>query len=661
MSSTNSPSNRVHRTLLATLAFGLLLGSGALCAPASGQEGSAAAAPAAATSRLADRQHTEGSQDPVLLINGEPISQVTFENWMLDNRGETFASTFALAVAIEWAAERAGITIDDASVNAIVQAEIQVRVDNVFGGDRAGWIAELAVNDRTEAGYVAQQMLDVRSREQARALANIDRVVPEAKIVRDWELQYGPQGTRLGVRGLKRGVQLVSTRTGLTVGERNAMVEERTLQARTELEGLRARIAGGETLAFLAKQLSDDEDTASRGGLFDGPFDPLGWPNATTDALLSLPVGPVSEPLQGRGGLWLFEVVSRSVTPLESVREQLHQALVLAGPESDEINDVVVALADSTTIEVGDALAQDDFSDRSAAAVLIDGEAVDLHNFARWLRLQNGETVSRRFAEERLIEHRAAEAGIVLTEAEIQAQIREDRERIVKLGHDGNEDKWLQVLDRSGRTVESWTRGARERAEITVLAEKLWLKDRVVTDQEVRDLWANRYGIDGISVAARLIAKSFEMPERLEDEPERTYNMRILEAARPDYDELVELGLRVEDGEDFGALARQYSEDSESAALGGMVPGGFDITAWPEIVRTALGGLRPGEVTPPVLVENTLYLFEVTEYVETTLDSVAEALRAELLVTPPTGVALAAFRNELTRDLSYEILPAMRQ
>ena len=175
------------------------------------------------------------------------------------------------------------------------------------------------------------------------------------------------------------------------------------------------------------------------------------------------------------------------------------------------------------------------------------------------------------------------------------------------------------------------------------------------------NLWADRYGIDGINVAARYIVKTFELPERNADDSERGYRSRVMETAKPKYDELLELSARVEDGEDFAALAQRYSDDAETAPLGGTPAGGFDLTQWDQAAQGALGGLKPGDLSSPVMIDDRLYLFEVTEFVQTPFETVAEALRAELESSAPPGVALAAFRNVLTRDLAVVAAPALFQ
>lgn len=603
---------------------------------------------------------TEVAPTPAaLLIEGEPVPLPEYERWLLEVRGEAQAAQFGRAIALEREAARLGVQVTAEAVEAAVQSDVQVRVDHVFGGDRSGWVEELRAAGRSEAGYLAQQRIDERLNLLAKGLADIDRVVPEEKIVRDWELTYGPRGVRVGVRGLERAVEFLATGPGLTVEERRAMMAEREEAARAELEVLRARIAAGESFAALAQAESDDEATAARGGLFDGPYDPIGWPDAVTEALIALPVGQVSEPLQGRGGFWLFEVVSRAETPLASVREELHAALVEAGPENDEINAYLAELAERTTIAVESSLIDLELADRSRPALVVDDEPVSLAEYASWLRRQQGEIAARRYAEEHLIERLAAEAGIEPTAAEIDAQLREDRQRIIDLGHGGDEAKWVASLASSGRTPATWERVARPRARVTVLLASLWRRDRVVTDEHVRNLWADRYGIDGVSVEARLIAKRFELPEREEGESDRAWRSRVIAAGRPAFDELVELAARVEDGEDFATLAKRYSDDRESAVLGGVPPGGFDLLNWDEAAHIALSGLEPGQLTPPVLIDDTLYLFEVTDFVRVPFDEVAASLRAELEAAPPAGVQLAAFRNVMTRDLVVEPQPAL--
>lgn len=78
------------------------------------------------------------------------------------------------------------------------------------------------------------------------------------------------------------------------------------------------------------------------------------------------------------------------------------------------------------------------------------------------------------------------------------------------------------------------------------------------------------------------------------------------------YNKLLEIKTRVENGESFGVLAREYSEDPGSARLGGQLPFYGRGQLAPEYEATALS-LDPGELSMPVESQFGFHLIELQE------------------------------------------------
>ncbi|MCP1727390.1 peptidyl-prolyl cis-trans isomerase SurA [Natronospira proteinivora] len=86
--------------------------------------------------------------------------------------------------------------------------------------------------------------------------------------------------------------------------------------------------------------------------------------------------------------------------------------------------------------------------------------------------------------------------------------------------------------------------------------------------------------------------------------------VRLPEAARL---KLVELRQRIEDGEDFADLAREYSEDPGSSARGGNL-GWQSRGSFAPTFEQALDGLQPGEISEPI---ETRFGWHIVELMET--------------------------------------------
>lgn len=96
--------------------------------------------------------------------------------------------------------------------------------------------------------------------------------------------------------------------------------------------------------------------------------------------------------------------------------------------------------------------------------------------------------------------------------------------------------------------------------------------------------------------------------------------------------EAAALKARLDQGEDFAALALEASSDTISAEEGGDI-GYSDGSAFPQPVEDALAGLEVGEISDPVVSEFGVHLVKLTEYEVNefpALDEVVDRIRREL-------------------------------
>jgi peptidyl-prolyl cis-trans isomerase SurA len=91
-------------------------------------------------------------------------------------------------------------------------------------------------------------------------------------------------------------------------------------------------------------------------------------------------------------------------------------------------------------------------------------------------------------------------------------------------------------------------------------------------------------------------------------------------------DRIIEIQGKLEDGEDFTELAKEYSDDATSANLGGDM-GWFPPEAYGERVHQTLLALAPGQVSEPFQTLNGWHVMELLDTRER--DRTEEAIRAE--------------------------------
>lgn len=599
------------------------------------------------------------NSEPVMTIDGVPISEAEYEDWLVRHRGPVMFGDFARGELLLLEGERRGITVSAAEVEARVEKMASQRVRHAFGGSRASWVEELNTLGRTERGLWLERCIESRTALVAEQLLGASRNIPERTIVDTWELEYGVDGVRPildlihftipGSRRTKRAPEEVAA-------QENA--------ARSRADAAYSRILAGEDFGELVRELSDDHESRLRGGLAPDDFSLGAWPPESTEAIRALEPGQISEPLQGPRGYWIVRLREWKTTPLEEVREQLVAELMEQPPGPEEIEILLSSLEGAGTIELlpamhrepeawGEWLPEDEIVIRSG------NWDAERGTFADWLRHYRGEDWASRFQLHWIVKRKAASAEIVVTDEEVRARAAADKQTVIESNFEGDHGKWLRELQNSGRTEELYEIESRLRARDGLLAERLLIRDRVVTDGQIEGAWLEQYGDGGLTVYARMIVVRAEQPTLTpgmsEEEAQKLVDDSI-EAARQ---LTLELRSRIEDGEDFASLAEQFSADEATSARGGALDGRFKQEEWPPEITTPVLATPVGGLTEPLRLGVAWLLFEVTESKVVELESIRDELRAELQKARPTEPELAAFRNVITRDVPVEILPGM--
>ena len=596
-------------------------------------------------------------------IDGEPIPAEAFGRWLIDVQAGSAARSFAEAWAVEREARRRGLEVSPQELAAELEAEIEERVEGAFLGDRDDWRDELRRLGRSEGGHRAQRSVELRPRLAAKALAAQDRVVPEEKIVRDWELAYGPRGRHMELQMLKFQVEVPTA----TEGDRR--VEQAANRERAMAEGLerarraRERALAGEDFGLLARELSEDPATRHQGGWLHGGFRQAGWPHAFIDALLALQPGEVSEPLYARGGWWVVQLRSERRTPLADVRGEIEARLIAKGPEQDEVGRAWDAAVEGLQVEILSGMyasaPRGEEAHADPPALRIDGEEVPRSAFALWLLHLRGEPLSTRFAEAWLVEREARARGIEVSDAEVRERTEQYLGRLIDEAHDGSREAWLAYIALSGREEDAVVRELAARMRTELMAERLMQAERVITAEDVRKRFEELYGSSGRAVRARMILLRVAPPPLEAGLSREQLDARFAEARRAVGEQAERLAQRLAAGEDFAALARKHSEDSATAASGGVLPDLFRPGAWTDEVAQAVLELRQGEVSAPLFTGRAWVLFEALSSEPVRLEEVEADLRAGLAAARPSEVEIATYRNVLLKRAEVEVLPSM--
>jgi hypothetical protein len=190
--------------------------------------------------------------------------------------------------------------------------------------------------------------------------------------------------------------------------------------------------------------------------------------------------------------------------------------------------------------------------------------------------------------------------------------------------------------------------GRLDQEMIFALRDSLILTDTVVSEVELQERF--RAEAPGSQVRARHILLGF--PLQATDQQRDSVRR-----------EAEELRSRVLGGEDFAALARQFSQDPGSAANGGDL-GFFGRTDMVEPFAVAAFALEPGEVSEVVMTPMGYHVIRTDEKQVPTFEDVAPQFRQQVLaqrLQQAESLYVAQLEEEAGIQVSSDVAPVARR
>ena len=597
----------------------------------------------------------------VLQVGDQRFGAIEFGSWLLQRGGRTAAPRYAEHLAFLQEAARLGLEFDEEQATQLLDEELRQRLKGAFEGDRNAWLTELAQAGRSELGFRTQRLEEIQFDQVRNAVVLEKRTIDEDRIRQEWNRVYGPEGRSMRVLGIRRSIRASSNEDRRTREEVRAEAEAQAELARAELASVAIKLANGSSFGALVRAMSDDEESAQAGGLVAERWNGQGWPPSATEQLMALEPGGVTEPIRGAGGVWVLYLESATVFSFESVRGELLTRIENRPPSVEDHNTVTPLVLAAANIELLPALGNPDFTTpqgRVAPVMQVGGSPVSLVRFESWLRRNLGEIYAPEFALEQIVEATAKEAGVDTTAEEVARRAIEQRELELELGFKGSKVNWLEELESLNLSEDLWTQEAQRRARIQVLSELLVRKENPITEADVRTLWLTRYGAEGRQIDVRLIRRRVSVDPPGEGENDRAFEKRRLKAVLDTVAELEELVERVDEGEDFGALARRYS-DHASSVTNGVPSGDFSVLgAHPEFNGPILEASL-GQVVGPLVEKNDVFLFEIIGSHLVPFDSVRDRLLEELRSQRVPALLAAGWRSKQLTELGFKPLDGM--
>lgn len=228
-----------------------------------------------------------------------------------------------------------------------------------------------------------------------------------------------------------------------------------------------------------------------------------------------------------------------------------------------------------------------------ALANLVAGQDVAAGPEGRDETLRSQRAVLSLLVQARVIEAAARERGVEVTEADIEASLREQATAL------GGREQLRARLSRFGLDEEQ----ARELI-FTVLALETKLRESVVGEEPTEEALREAY-------------------RQRRDELAQVELRRILVDSQS---EALEIRARLDGGADFAQLAREESTDPATASQGGAL-GTLLMSELPPVVQRAVDGARAGQIVGPVELGETWNVLQVVDLDE---DPPFEAVRGLL-------------------------------
>jgi foldase protein PrsA len=220
-------------------------------------------------------------------------------------------------------------------------------------------------------------------------------------------------------------------------------------------------------------------------------------------------------------------------------------------------------------------------SSTTEAVAVVNGEEITRDELFETMYSLSGTEALDELITRELIEQEAATKEIIVSNEDIDAEIKS----IVDENFNGSEEELQSVLEYYGITMDS----LRNDARLNLLIEKL-AEQRIDTSEE----------------KAR---QFFENNSDLFDQPEEIEARHILVETE---EEAVEVTARLNEGEDFAALAQEYSIDQSNKDEGGYL-GYFGRGEMVEQFEIAAFNLGVGEISEPVATEFGYHIVEILD------------------------------------------------
>ena len=242
-----------------------------------------------------------------------------------------------------------------------------------------------------------------------------------------------------------------------------------------------------------------------------------------------------------------------------------------------------VSTSAQSAVPSGSARAADTQGNVQQLAAVVNGQQVTREDLARECLRRYGQEVLESLVNKHLIWQACQQRSITITEQDVENEVNRMAQ---KFGL--STDRWLTMLEKERDINPNQYR--REIIWPTIALRRLAADQIVVTPEELRQAFESEYGT---KVKVRMISVSSR---------QKAEQVRQLALANP---------------EKFGDLAKEHSEDANSAGARGLIPPIRKHLGQQELEKVAFS-LKEGEISPLVQVANQYLILRCEKHLPET-------------------------------------------
>ena len=259
---------------------------------------------------------------------------------------------------------------------------------------------------------------------------------------------------------------------------------------------------------------------------------------------------------------------------------------------------------------------------------IVDGKEITLDAYKDYLWRLVGRDRVQHFVDEILITKKAAELGVVVSDADVAVRVEEEVQRRIEGFYQGSVAKWRAQLAERGRTLEEFKAQLAQQLRSDLVLEQCVRATRTVDDARILERFERDFGNGGVVHDLRHILvnkapKGAREPDRESEASARDKAERILRELRDDAD--------------FGEMAGLYSDDTYTKNRGGQMPR-YRAGVYGEEFDAAVEALSEGNrLSGIVSSPRGFHIVELVGRRVTRLEDVKEEIRATLLEEAPSA------------------------